>query len=87
MVVLMIHCLKIVHLRQNGLKMVFVQTFVVSILFCFFHLNIENFQFCIVGACCGVDESNGCVDDVEFKNCSPTSEWTKDNICDNVCGK
>ena len=40
-----------------------------------------------VGACCGASETNGCVEDVLFENCSPSSEWTKDATCDDVCGK
>ena len=40
---------------------------------------------CLVGACCGDIESNGCVDNVQYRNCDASSEWTKDETCDNVC--
>jgi len=41
----------------------------------------------IAGACCGPDEVDGCVNDVQVRYCSATSEWSKDVTCENVCGE
>ena len=47
--------------------------------------KILKFYF-LVGACCGASETDGCVDNLLFKDCDSSSEWTHDQTCANVCG-
>lgn len=49
-------------------------------------LQKNNKFFFLAGACCGPDEIDGCVDNIEIRNCSSTSEWTRNDTCANVCG-
>jgi len=90
--VLMTFCFAIVWIRLIGLKMLRVAMFVVSFKSFFFFFCLKKiFFFCffffLVGSCCGSKETNGCVDNTLFKDCSTTSKWTKDELCDDVCSK
>ena len=76
----------IVRQHQNGRKMTLARTFAVRMNFVFKKITkILKFYF-LVGACCGASETDGCVDNLLFKDCDASSEWSLNETCSNVCG-
>jgi len=63
--------------------MMFVVSFDLIILFYFILIS-----FFLAGACCGINELNGCVNDNFARECSSTgAEWIANEVCADSCGK